>query len=129
MRVTMMKLLPLLFFCTVLLSARCCASPEDDLKLWRERASKVKAGTPLAEVQSLLPVFKPTLYITMPNGTSFSFSVPDPNYIPSALTFSSKITVLNYYVAPNIRVNICYPASSSDKSVSTITFAYVPSES
>jgi hypothetical protein len=122
-----MQLIPLLFFCTVLLSAHCCASPEDDLKLWRERASKVKAGTPLVEVERLFPQYRPppTYSITLPSGLTISLP---PNLLgdtPLTVT-SSTVESISYNVTGDIQVQICYSTASPDKPVSSIHFVFWP---
>ena len=117
--------------------SRCLASAEEDMKTWKERVDKVKAGMTLAEAERLMPLFKmPSLKpvaaytVTLRNGTSISdpgfplskyhtvfvpfgggtVAISDASSLPLTIT-SGPHCLVQYHVAPEILVCIDYTST------------------
>ena len=111
-----MKFFTIQFFCISFIAARCFASPDDGLNVWRERASKTEAGMSLADAETLFPPYTPveSFHYYMYGPTAPTAEVHNYyDYGPETLTLGTHEICL-YWVSPSVTVQMDYQRTTSD---------------
>jgi hypothetical protein len=96
--------------------------------MWKERAGKIKAGTPLEEVERILPIYwGPTHRIIVSDGMSITVPLYPRDFMP--FTFSGWHNAqgsVQYHVTDSISVNWNYDQTNPNKPVSSIRVEHQP---